>query len=81
MSNQDSEPFSIFSKKPKFSSQPQPDTFYNGFGGHSKSDNYPSAKKEIGLTFFKKPKGVAKPKVESDPKMKTINKYFNFDTP
>merc|ERR1712083_768730 len=45
MSNQDSEPFSLFSKKPKFSSQPQQDTFYNGFGGHSKSDNYPSAKK------------------------------------
>ena len=79
MSHQETESISLFNKKPKFSSQPQPETFYNGLGGHSKSDNFPSAKKEMGYTLSKKPKGVAKPKV--DQKMKTINKFFNFDTP
>jgi len=79
ISNQESDPISLFSKKPKFSSQPQPETFYNGLGGHSKADGFPSARSEIGYTLSKKPKGVAKPKV--DQKMKTINKYFNFDTP
>jgi len=85
MSNQESEPTSLFSKKLKFSSQPQSGTFYNGLGGHSKNDDFPSAKKEIGYTISKKPKGVARPKgvakPEVDQKMKTINKFFNFDTP
>ena len=80
---------SLFSKKNKVSySQPQPDTFYNGLGGHSKDDAFPSARPtgsnltgstSAAYKVSKKPKGVSRPKV--DQKMKTINKYFNFDTP
>jgi len=81
------EPMSLFSKKskvssqpePKILSQPQPDMFYNGLGGHSKDDEFPRSSNGTGFKLSKKPKGVSRPKV--DQKMKTINKYFNFDTP
>ena len=81
------EPMSLFSKKskvssqpePKILSQPQPDMFYNGLGGHSKDDEFPRSSSGTGFKLSKKPKGVSRPKV--DQKMKTINKYFNFDTP
>ena len=85
----DEQATSLFSKKNKVSySQPQPDTFYNGLGGHSKDDAFPSARPtgsnltgstSAAYKISKKPKGVSRPKV--DQKMKTINKYFNFDTP
>jgi len=76
---------SLFSKKTKFSSQPQPDKFYNGLGGHSKADEFPSGTPntagKAGYVLSKKPKGISRPVVKVDQKMRTINKYFNFDTP
>ena len=66
--------------------------FYDGLGGHSKPDIFPSGRANPGSqatgAVGKKPKGVAKrPKVggaaasSRDKNIKAINKYFNFDTP
>ncbi len=85
-------PTSLFSKKLKSSSLSQPTTsakkdyFYDGLGGHSKADIFPTsqAKPSSSFVLSKKPKGVSKqPKVNPNQsrKMDTINKYFNFDTP
>jgi len=91
ISSQDQkEPVSLFSKKMKpSSSQPEgrKDFFYNGLGGHSKADEFPSKSSQLNqssktFTLSKRPKGVSRPTAaKPDDKMKTINKYFNFDTP
>ena len=76
------------------SSQPTPvknsEQFYNGLGGHSKVDEFPTPLNKATFSI-KKPKPIprssstaaSKSKVvkPADKKMQTINKYFNFDTP
>jgi len=83
-------PVSLFSKKAKTSasaSQPEVrrDMFYNGLGGHSKSDEFPvkSQMSQVKNTFTlsKKPKGVSRPTVKPSKHMKTMDQFFTLDTP
>jgi len=57
--------------------------YYDGFGGHSKLDVFPSGSNGGGFKLARKPKGVSKPKALSQrtTSAKAIDKYFNFDTP
>ena len=74
-------PVSLFKKSKASTSSSQPSaSFYNGFGGHSKPEI--SSQFELNRrprVSQTKPKPT-KPTTESK-KIKTLNKYFNFDTP
>ena len=59
----------------------QQDLFYDGFGGHSKPDNFPQPlRRDSKAATKQKTKATVKQKASSA-KMNTINKYFTFDTP
>ena len=63
-----------------------PEQFYNGFGGHSKNDEFPDPlrRKTASIVSIKKNPSKSKQKKVSNAdvaKMKTIQKYFNFETP
>ena len=91
LSQENAEPIrsgSLFGpKKAKFSSQPtmvsdRSGLYFNGLGGHSKSDEFPTSQKSGNYVLAKKNKGISRPKViKPDKKTQTLNKYFKFDTP
>ena len=65
----------------------QDEKFYDGLGGHSKPDLFPTRANSQGFKLGKRPKGVSKPKAsaaftkQNSASAKAIDKYFNFDTP
>ncbi|XP_071743485.1 E3 ubiquitin-protein ligase trul-1-like [Lepeophtheirus salmonis] len=59
--------------------------FYDGFGGHGKMDVFPTAKIDSvnsnGIAPKRPRKGVAKVFLDKKTATKTLDKYFNLDTP